>query len=109
MRAFLLSSAAVAVGTAMLAVAGDFVLIHPGTSDRLTSVTLAPPTGGAVSARPATGDITAAIEAYRKGPSEDRLLPVWEAFDDLDTKIAGLRHIGATTIGGQRSEAEVDR
>jgi hypothetical protein len=114
MRAFFLSSAVVAAGAAMLVVAAGVAFFHTNARDRAAEARAAAAAASAppelrVHLKPAKLDVTAAIEAYRKGPNEDRTLAVWEAFEDLDAKIAKLRHTVATTIGGQRAEAEVDR
>src|ERR1700734_3838953 len=112
MRAFFLSSAAVAAGAAVVVIAPGAALLQAGGRERELEArrleAMAPPPW-AVRAKPAKIDVGTAVEAYRKGPSEDRLLAVWDAFEDLDAGIAGLAHTVATTIGGERAEAEVDR
>ena len=49
------------------------------------------------------------VGLYEREPTSDRAAAVWEAFSELDTRLAELRLIVSSRAGGARAEAEVRR
>lgn len=53
--------------------------------------------------------LTSVVVAYEAEPTSDRAAAVWEAFSEIDTRLAELKLIVSSRAGGTRAEAEVQR